>query len=158
METGFIDSVFSTLHWSTMTINKHHRSYNRRSNAACALVKSTYDKQTVALTGGANEFGLDLVEILEFDNSTTWLKISERLPDELNQSTGLTFSQLLSINKGTELLLYGGQIGNQIFDGIYKFDFASKTWLQVGKMKFSRSAHVVIPVDALTCSNSAFNF
>ena len=133
-------------------ISKKHQDRNiRRYYQSCALVKSTNESIQVAMTSGTSDYGLDLVDIKPSGSFNSWSKISDRLPEEIGKSNGLAFSQLLTVNNGTELLLYGGQIGNQIFDGIYKFYFASKTWLQVGKMKFPRSAHVVIPVHNLSC-------
>ena len=152
MRTGLIDSGFYyTLNWSTMTNKRHHDTNRRYFNQACTLVKSTNESILVAMTSGTDEYGLDLVDVKPSGSFNSWSKISDKLPEEIGKSNGLAFSQLLSVNNGNELLLYGGQIGNQIFDGIYKFYFASKTWLQVGKMKFPRSAHVVIPVHDLSC-------
>ena len=124
----------------------------RHSNQACALVKSNNETFQLAMTGGSTKFGHYLVNIELYEGrESSWSETSEKLPMESDQSQGLSYSQLLSIKNGSELLLYGGQIGDQIFDGIYKFMSASKTWLRVGKMKFPRAAHVVVPVQGLSC-------
>ena len=124
----------------------------KRYNQACAVVKSNNETIQLAMTGGAGHFGHDLLSVeLNTDLESSWSETSEKLPMESDQSQGLSYSQLLSIKNGSELLLYGGQIGDQIFDGIYKFISSSKTWLRVGKMKYPRAAHVVVPVQGLSC-------
>ncbi len=78
-------------------------------------------------------------------------ELSGQLPIETEKQSPLTFCQLVSINNKTELLLYGGQINDKIFDGIYKFSLVTKIWMKVGKMIFPRAAHTVTPVQGLTC-------
>ena len=130
---------------------------NEFSNQACALMKIKNETIQLAMTGGTSKFGHDLVTINLSDGLdssqriSSWIVTSEKIPMEFEQRQGLIYSQLLSIKNGSELLLYGGQIGDQIFDGIYKFMSASSAWLRVGKMKFPRAAHVVIPVQGLSC-------
>ncbi len=141
-----------TMDWSTMTntfTGAIHADIH--SNHACTVIKIINDTIKLAMTGGPHQFGHYLVKVGPSGGLEPWSKTSESLPMEFLKSQGLSYSQLLSIKNGSELLLYGGQIGDQIFDGIYKFMAASKTWLQVGKMKFARAAHVVIPVQGLSC-------
>ena len=123
----------------------------KHSNQACALMKASNETIKLAMTGGTSKYGHYLANIGSTGSIKSWSTVSSMLPMESDTTSGLSYSQLLSIKNGSELLLYGGQIGNQIFDGIYKYMSASNTWLQVGKMKFPRAAHVVVPVQGLSC-------
>ena len=148
-ESAFLNII----DWSTMTSTIYEIANPiKRYNQACAVVKSNNETIQLAMTGGAGKFGHDLLNIdLYTGLESSWSESSEKLPMESYESQGLSYSQLLSIKNGSELLLYGGQIGDQIFDGIYKYLSASNTWLQVGKMMFPRAAHVVVPVQGLSC-------
>ena len=156
---GYSEAVVNAhiyiMDWSTMTttLTGTMRIGTKHSNQTCALMKVTNETLQLAMTGGSSKLGHYLVNLEPSGTIKSWSAASDRLPMEINNIPiqGLSYSQLLSIKNGSELLLYGGQIGEQIYDGIYKFMSASKTWLQIGKMKFPRAAHVVIPVQGLLC-------
>jgi hypothetical protein len=84
--------------------------------------------------------------VLNFKNT------QQRFPKELyKNSERSSFSQLVAANNKTELFLYGGQVNDEILDGIYKYSQVTKLWMKVGTMIFPRASHVVIPVQGLSC-------
>ena len=95
---------------------------------------------------GTSQKGLDLL-----DTSSSVAELSGELPMEKEVNSALTFGQLVSINNKTELLLYGGQINDKIYDAIYKFSPVTKIWMKIAKMIFPRAAHTVTPVQGLSC-------
>ena len=70
-----------------------------------------------------------------------------RLPKNLNYA----FTQLVAVNNKTELFLYGGQVQDEIMDGIWRYSPTTKLWMLVGRMKFPRAGHTVTPVKGLRC-------
>ncbi len=62
-----------------------------------------------------------------------------------------TFSQIVAVHNKTELILYGGMYYAELSDVIYKYSQVTKHWMKVGKMLFPRAAHVVLPVNGLSC-------
>jgi len=99
---------------------------------------------------GSSKKGVDLVNIPK-TGIPSLEELDSQLPMEVEFNEALTFGRLVSVNNQTELLLYGGQINNKIFDGIYKFSPVTRLWMKVGKMIFPRAAHTVTPVQGLTC-------
>ena len=74
--------------------------------------------------------------------------LSEVLPPEEGKFSGLETSQLVSINGGSDLLLFGGWAFNAYAEGgIWKFSTAGKTWTRLGDMLAQRAAHFVINTD-----------
>jgi hypothetical protein len=144
---------FSILDWSTMTYTMTEVTSRNslRTHQSCAVLKAKDQSIQLAMTSGTTKFGLSMINLDTMTGSNVWIEPPSKLPMEIGQQEGLGFGQLLAINNGTELLLYGGQIQDKIFDGIYKFFPASNTWMRVGKMMFPRAAHVVIPVHGLSC-------
>ena len=146
---GFI----SILDWSTMTHTMSEVTSRNfyKTHQACAVLRVKDHNVQLAMTSGTTKFGMSLISIDTRSGSNVWTEPSTKLPMEIGLQEGLGFGQLLAINNGTELLLYGGQVQGQIFDGIYKYFPISQTWMKVGKMLFPRSAHAVIPVHGLSC-------
>ncbi len=66
-------------------------------------------------------------------------------------AAGLYDAQLLSINGGTELLLYGGHQPHGLSNEIWKFTISTKTWELVAKMYKNRAEHVVLPISSFSC-------
>ncbi len=66
-------------------------------------------------------------------------------------AAGLYDAQLLSINGGTELLLYGGHQPKGLSNEIWKFTISTKTWELVAKMYKNRAEHVVFPISSFNC-------
>ena len=69
----------------------------------------------------------------------------------LLSTAGLYDAQLISINGGTELLLYGGHKPTGYSDEIWKFTISTKTWELVAKMFQKRAEHIVFPIASITC-------
>jgi hypothetical protein len=99
---------------------------------------------------GSSKKGVDLVNIPK-TGLPSLEELDSKLPMEVEFNAALSFGRLVSVNNKTELLLYGGQINDKIFDGIYKFSPVTKLWMKVGKMIFPRAAHTVTPVQGITC-------
>ena len=78
------------------------------------------------------------------------VKQSALLPPETGTYT-LYDSQLVATKGGSELLLYGGNLGNTPQDGIWKYTIATQKWEPVGKMVQKRAGHLVIPLSSFTC-------
>jgi hypothetical protein len=78
-------------------------------------------------------------------------RINDFLPSEDEASLGLNHAQLVPINGGTELLLYGGWQGDYSAD-IWKYNIEKDTWTQHGSLLTAREEHIVLPVTGLDCS------
>jgi len=79
--------------------------------------------------------------------------VATQLPTETAKSFALNHGQLLTINGGTELLLYGGWQGD--FQGsIWKFVEKDSSWAKYGDMLQPREEHVVLPVHAVKCPST----
>ena len=74
-----------------------------------------------------------------------------QLPKKMDRGSESSFSQLVAANNKTELFLYGGQVGEEILDGIYKYSLTTKLWTKVGTMIHPRASHTVLPVQGLSC-------
>ena len=72
------------------------------------------------------------------------------LPTEEVESFGLQDAQLVPINDGRELLLYGGK-ADSVIDEIWKFSLAENSWSKVGTMLFPREELIVLPVVGIHC-------
>ena len=58
---------------------------------------------------------------------------------------------MMSINGGSELLLYGGFEGTSTQSGIWKFTLADNAWTQIGNMIVPRDDHFILPANGLSC-------
>ena len=158
MATGFVD-VYNrnyngfevTLHvfdWSTMaserkvftTSNSYPESY-----PICTTYTDDDNKVKVVYTTGRGSFSY-----FDLEDLSSQTRLTE-LPTNMKRSLENSFGQLVATNSKTELLHYGGQSGEEILDGIYKYSLATKLWTKVGTMIHPRASHAVLPVQGLSC-------
>ena len=79
--------------------------------------------------------------------------VTTYLPTETAKSFALNHGQLVAINGGTELLLYGGWQGE--FQGsVWKFTEKDSSWKKEGNMLEAREEHVVLPVHVVKCPST----
>ena len=73
------------------------------------------------------------------------------LPQEIGSTTGLRRAQMISINEGKELLIYGGKTNVKIFSSIWKYSVLNDSWSQIGALLEPRSDFAVIEVIGIDC-------
>ena len=129
-----------------MTYTKHPEELKReRVYSSCALLEDENGAPLVAVAGGDSKG----MEIWNPKDGTVTTQI-EVLPPEGGSSVGLQDAQLVSINEGRELLLYGGR-ADSVSNGIWKFSLAENTWSKVGTMLIPREELIVLPVKGIHC-------
>lgn len=138
-----------TFDWNSLTYTRQsEKLIGRRWKSSCAAIKNSDGDTLVAIAGGLHRDGKGL-EIWSPTDRTVKL-VSEVLPTETSKSFGLNHAQLVSINDGKELLLYGGFQGS--YQGeIWKFTEKDSSWIKVGDLLLGREEHVVLPVVAVDC-------
>ena len=101
----------------------------------------------VAIIGSdsANSKGMEVWN----PNDESVATFHDSLPHE-QDGLGLDGSQMISVNRGSELILYGGFAGQYLSD-IWKYVVEDDTWVQIGNMTESRYGHLVIPVTNIKC-------
>ena len=78
------------------------------------------------------------------------------IPVEQESGAVLEQTQLVAIEGGRELLLYGGFTDHgdddkKEYSNVWRFTFSSRKWTNTGNMLEPRSGHVVLPVNDITC-------
>lgn len=139
--------------WNTLTYSKQvEKLIGRRWKSACALMKNSNGDSLIAVAGGIHPDGKGL-EIWSPTDGIVKL-VSEILPTETSQSLSLNHGQLVPINNGREVLLYGGYQGSFQSD-IWKFSEKDSSWTKVGNMLVGREEHVVLPVADVQCKSQS---
>ena len=135
--------------WNSLTYSRQtEKLIGRRWKSSCAVIKNSDGDTLVAIAGGLHRDGKGL-EIWSPTEGTVKM-VSNVLPTENSKSFGLNHAQLVAINGGRELLLYGGFQGS--YQGeIWKFTEKDSGWLKVGDMLLGREEHVVLPVANVKC-------
>ena len=139
-----------TLDWQTFNYKKHTEKFSRkRWKSACTLLKGRNQEPLVAIAGGIaiDSKGLEIWNPLDGAIKL----VSELLPTESENSFGLNHAQLIPINDGTEMVMYGGYQGDYQQE-IWKFTVETSSWTKIGNMLVPREEHVVLPVHGVTCS------
>ncbi len=138
-----------TFNWNTQRYIRHtEKLIRRRWRSACSLMKNSNGDTLVAVAGGAHPDGKGL-EIWSPIEGTVKLE-SQMLPTETLKSFGLNHAQLMPINKGSELLLYGGFQGS-FQSQVWKFSEKDSKWTKFGQMLMEREEHIVLPVNHVKC-------
>jgi hypothetical protein len=142
--------TFNQFDWSTMALKdmQLRRSVQMKSFPICTPFMDIDNKLKLLFT--LEESYLNTFEVREQVDYITRFN-AERTPKQLYRSSEKFFSQFVAANNKTELFLYGGQVNDEILDGIYKYSQVTKLWMKVGTMIFPRASHVVIPVQGLSC-------
>ena len=152
--TGFFggntaDTRIMTFDWSTMKYTLHTPPLLRgRVGSSCALIKDKDGTVKVAIVGG-NSKGM---EFWNPSDGTVEL-VANEIPPEDGSSIGLTYSQVLPINEGSEFLLYSGYKVSH-HKGIWRYNVAENSWKKVGNIMTSRGEHVTLPVTGIDCSSA----
>ena len=139
------------LNWRTMVFTERkERLINKRFKSACALVKGSNGEPLVAVAGGitADSKGLEIWNPLKASVEL----IDDLLPTETASSLGLNHAMLIPINKGTEMILYGGY-QNDYQSEIWKFTVDTSKWEKMGDLKVAREEHIIFELDSVACSN-----
>jgi hypothetical protein len=109
---------------------------------------STHKGENVVAIVGSDSTNSKGMEVWNpSDESVT--TFHDALPHE-QDGLGLDGSQMISVDDGSELILYGGFAGEYLSD-IWKYSVQDDSWAQVGNMTTTRYGHLVIPVTAVKC-------
>jgi len=95
----------------------------QRDGSSCALIKAKDGNPVVAVIGGVYEKGMELWNPKTREVELLW----DEIPPEEGGSGGLEFAEMLPINDGSELILYGGYHGS-FKDDIWKYNVATNSW------------------------------
>jgi len=93
------------------------REYN-----SCALIKAEDGSPVVAIIGGF-ETGMEVWNPQTRQVELLW----EEIPPEVGESYGLRYAEILPVNDGSELILYGGDTGSTT-DEIWKYNVETNRW------------------------------
>jgi hypothetical protein len=58
---------------------------------------------------------------------------------------------MISIKGGSELLVYGGNVGGALLEGIWKYEVDKDSWTLFGKLLNARAEHVTMSVSGIEC-------
>ena len=110
-------------------------------------MKNTYKNSFLSLVRCSNGRALKIWNPID----GTVKLVSDLLPTESENSFGLNHAQLVPINDGTEMVMYGGYQGDYQQE-IWKFTEETSSWTKIGDMLSPREEHVVLPVHGITCN------
>ncbi len=74
----------------------------------------------------------------------------DEMPMEIGQRPALQYSKMISTNKNTELVFFGGWSGYFTTD-VWKYKYVSNKWELVGNIQITRTNHLAIPVIGMKC-------
>jgi len=94
-----------------------------RRASSCALIKGKDGFPVVAIVGGVEVQGMELWNPQTREVKLLW----EEIPPELGAANGFFSSDMLLINGGSELILYGGRTGSYK-DEIWKYTMETNNW------------------------------
>ena len=138
------------LNWRTMTFTKkEEKLINPRWKSACALLTANNGDPLIAVAGGIHADGKGL-EIWNPLQSSVEM-INEYLPTESASSLGLNHAQLVPVNGGKEMILYGG-FQNDYQSEIWKFTLDTSEWDKMGELAVAREEHIIFPLDTVACA------
>jgi len=93
-----------------------------RGASSCALIKAKDGSPVVAIIGGWGK-GMEVWNPQTRQVELLWGEI----PPEVGTSSGLEVAEVLPINDGSELILYGGYAGSNK-DEIWKYTVETNIW------------------------------
>jgi hypothetical protein len=76
--------------------------------------------------------------------------IVNEMPMEIGHTYPYHKSKLISVNKNTELVFFGGWSDNYITE-VWKYKYVGNQWELLGNIQTGREAHIVIPVTGMKC-------
>jgi len=90
--------------------------------SCCGLINDKDGNKVIAIVGGI-EKGMELWYPGTSEIQLLWNEI----PPENDSPTGLRDAELITIDQGSEFLVYGGYNGNSS-NGIWKYTVVNNTW------------------------------
>ena len=96
-------------------------------------------------TGGQDR-GIDIWNPLEGTIKT----IVAEMPMEIGQTKPYQRAKIVSTNKNTELIFFGGMSDNLITE-VWKYKYVSGQWELLGNIQIGRIGHLAIPVMGMKC-------
>ncbi len=143
--SGVIDSQrILVFNWTTMTHSLQVSKLKAvRTGGACALMKGANGENLVAIASGSAA-GIEVWNPV--DGSVKTLNSTFPLAD------GVYSSQMIAVNRSSELIFYEsmGSLGNP--KGIWKFSQVTNAWTKIGEMLISRGYFSALPVEGVSCS------
>ena len=124
-----------------------------RQFSSCALLVDDDGAPLVAIAGGSDSLEGRGMEIWNPLNESVTTQ-TDLLPSEEGGTFGLQDAQLVPINGGSELLLYGGWANSSLsmdLGKIWKYSLAENIWTEYGSMLFTRQELIVLPVTGMHC-------
>jgi len=97
--------------------------FKDRYYSSCALIKAKDGSPVVAIIGGYLNKGMELWNPQTRQVELLW----DEIPPEVGASHGLDAAEVLPINDGSELILYGGSDGSTT-DEIWKYTVETNNW------------------------------
>jgi len=92
-----------------------------RIESNCAVIKGKDGSPLVAIIGGFNQKGMEVWNPTTGEVELLWNEI----PPEVGSSPGLAQAELIPVNGGLELLVYGGFPSK---DDIWKYTVETNAW------------------------------
>ena len=126
------------------------RLIGSRYKSTCALVKNKNGDRLVVIIGGGNSAGMEVWNPMD----GTINILSKKIPSEVGKFSGLVSSQVISVNGGKELILYGGFVSGTYKGGIWRYSVEANSWTKLGAMLKRRYEHVVLPVIGIECQSN----
>lgn len=95
-----------------------------RIASSCGLILGRDGLPFVAILGGFDN-GMEIWNPRTSEINLLW----DEIPPEVGGNEfGLLDAEMLSINSGSELILYGGNPGTSVSNGIWKFKLSDNSW------------------------------
>lgn len=132
-----------TFDWATMEYTKHPSEFSgNRASSVCGILKGANGETLIAVAGGISS-GLEVWN--PADDSVKMLTSDFPVGN-------FEYPQMISVNRGDELILY--EAASNVTDpkGIWKYISSNNSWNKIGEMLHPRNDFIVLPVDGLTCS------
>jgi len=76
--------------------------------------------------------------------------IVDAMPIEIARGRSLTRAKMVSINKNTELVFFGGFLGD-FYTEVWKYKYLNNSWELLGNIQNGRESPLAIPVIGLKC-------
>jgi len=93
-----------------------------RDQSSCALIKDKDGSPVVAIIGGYDK-GMELWNPQTGEVELLW----DEIPPEVGGSFSLRYAEMIPINNGSELILYGGY-DESTTDDIWKYNVETNSW------------------------------
>jgi len=102
---------------------QNEKLVNSRFLSSCGLINDKDGNKVVAIVGG-KEAGMDIWNPKTSEIQLLW----DEIPPEKEASNNLQDAQMITVNEGSEFLLYGGYLNQTYLDTIWKYSVVNNTW------------------------------